>query len=269
MSSDKEMNLAKFFGWTLFSVLVLSFLFGAALLPLRTPNEGATSWWQAICRAVGIPIEDVPPASNAKITNTFIWSPAFAQRVQQANLQNGRDLYQTCAPCHDAQNRSTEPLFPLIDGMTARPFLKQIYDYATGVRSSPIMMPIAQGLSEKDAIDLAAFIASMPRPVVQASAAETAPNSPAFRLIHFGDPGRGIAPCASCHGPDGAVPDAPPIHGLSVAYLRKQLDDFAQGLRRNDLYSAMRSISRRLTDRERTELARYYARSPQQVGSVQ
>lgn len=251
-------SLARVFAWSVLAMLVISFVFGAAVLPLRPTDGQFRSWWDAICRAVGVPLDErtqAQPTSSA-VVNAFVWSAETERRIRRANLQNGRDVFESCSPCHNSENRAADPNVPNIAGMSARVMLKQLYDYATGIRSTELMQPIAQGLTEQDAIDLAAFIAALPRSINTTSS--TDPGNPSYRLVYFGDPRRGIAPCASCHGPDGVVPDAPPIHGLSIEYAEKQLDDFAKGERRNDLYSAMRAISRQLTANERADLARYF-----------
>ena len=245
-------------------MLVISFVFGAAVLPLRPTDGQFRSWWVSFCRAVGIPLDEQTQVQvpSSMVAKTFIWSTELKRRVERADRQNGRDLYDTCLPCHSSENRADDAKVPLIDAMSARVMLKQLHDYATGVRGGELMQPIAQGLNERDAIDLAAYIVAMPRPgppVGNKTVAVADPSNPTYRLIYFGDPRRGIAPCSSCHGPDGVTADAPQIYGLSREYFQKQIDDFANGARANDLYSAMRMISRQLTVSERAELAQYFA----------
>ncbi len=263
MTIEHSDSMSRFFGWVILWMLVLSFIFGAAVLPLRATDGQFRSWWEAFCSAVGVPLDQpTGPVASPTIPKTFVWSSELERRVQRADRQNGRDLYETCSPCHNSENRADDLKVPLIDGMSARIMLKQLHDYATGIRSDVIMQPIAQGLAEREAIDLAAFIAAMPRPatsVASKTASVANPTNSTHGLIYFGDPRRGIAPCSSCHGPDGVTPDTPQIYGLSTEYLQKQLDDFADGARANDLYSAMRMISRQLTVGERADLARYFA----------
>jgi cytochrome c553 len=74
--------------------------------------------------------------------------------------------------------------------------------------------------------------------------------------------GRGVAPCASCHGADGAGQAAagfPRLAGLNGGYLRKQLDDFASGTRENGV---MQPIATALGADERQAISDYYARLP-------
>jgi thiosulfate dehydrogenase len=77
--------------------------------------------------------------------------------------------------------------------------------------------------------------------------------------------------CAPCHGKSGegvAGSDMPRLQGLPSAYLLKQLDGFADGMRQS---TVMASVARSLGARERAELADYYAAlagHPRQTGSV-
>jgi cytochrome c553 len=74
--------------------------------------------------------------------------------------------------------------------------------------------------------------------------------------------GHGVAPCASCHGGDGAGQAAtgfPRLAGLNNVYLRKQLDDFASGAREN---AVMKPIATALDADERQAISDYYAKLP-------
>lgn len=74
--------------------------------------------------------------------------------------------------------------------------------------------------------------------------------------------GHGVAPCMACHAADGggqAAAGFPRLAGLPQAYLRKQLDDFAQGVRVN---ATMQPVASGLTDAERDAIAAYYSKLP-------
>ena len=70
--------------------------------------------------------------------------------------------------------------------------------------------------------------------------------------------GRGQAwSCASCHGEAGQGNlSTPRLAGQPAGYLKKQLQDFASGLRANE---SMAVVARALSDEEMEKLARYYA----------
>lgn len=74
--------------------------------------------------------------------------------------------------------------------------------------------------------------------------------------------GHGVAPCMACHGADGggqAAAGFPRLAGMSQAYLRKQLDDFANGSRVN---ATMQPTASGLSDAERDAVAAYYSTLP-------
>lgn len=94
-------------------------------------------------------------------------------------------------------------------------------------------------------------------------AAEASPAGPpdAKRgelLVSQGNAG-GAAPCGQCHGPDGAgTADGPfpRLAGQSGAYLLKQLQNYADGSRPNDI---MTPIAQALSPQDRQDAAAYYA----------
>lgn len=82
-------------------------------------------------------------------------------------------------------------------------------------------------------------------------------------LANQGAPG--VAPCASCHGPDGHGNAAgfPSLAGLPAGYLAKQMHDLADGRRRNPI---MMPIAKGLSDARIQAVAAYYAGLPPRDG---
>lgn len=72
------------------------------------------------------------------------------------------------------------------------------------------------------------------------------------------DLGEIFAQCAACHGADGIAKsaDVPHLAGQQEVYLFNQIKAFKSGRR---AHKEMRYMSRRLTDGEIAEIARYYA----------
>jgi cytochrome c553 len=79
------------------------------------------------------------------------------------------------------------------------------------------------------------------------------------RLIYAGDPKRGIATCASCHGPGGYRIGAFALTKQKEHYIDQQLLAFAQGTRANDMNMPMRTIAAMLSESEMRALAEAYA----------
>lgn len=89
-----------------------------------------------------------------------------------------------------------------------------------------------------------------------------AAESPDAAIIAKQGNGKGAPACSSCHGPDGggqAAAGFPRLAGLDAAYLRRQLDSFANGSRDN---AVMAPIAKALSEDERHALAEYYSRLP-------
>lgn len=80
-------------------------------------------------------------------------------------------------------------------------------------------------------------------------------GAPACRA---GDLREVIAECAACHGADGIAKsaDVPHLAGQQEVYLFNQIRAFKSGKRP---HKEMRYMSRRLSDDEMREIARYYA----------
>lgn len=69
-----------------------------------------------------------------------------------------------------------------------------------------------------------------------------------------------VAACATCHGQDGGGQASfPRLAGMNAAYLRKQLQDYADGRR---THAVMQPIATSLTPAEREAMAGYYAALP-------
>jgi cytochrome c553 len=142
---------------------------------------------------------------------------------------------------------------------------KQLEDFRSAKRESPVMQKIAAVLSGKDSADLAAYYSMLPTsPDPQDTRAfPQAPLRPADTgvaggLIASGDAGRGIPPCQACHGPVGHKMGAPSLATQNADYILTQLEKFAAGTRANDIDMPMRSIASDLTEEERRALAEYY-----------
>jgi cytochrome c553 len=74
-------------------------------------------------------------------------------------------------------------------------------------------------------------------------------------------------PCEACHGAHGegmAAAHVPMIAGQSMEYLKKQLDDYAQGTRENPV---MQNFSKQLSEKQRLQFALHFSSLPAQRGA--
>ncbi len=120
--------------------------------------------------------------------------------------------------------------------------IKQLEDYRSGHRSSPIMEAIVQALSERDVRGPGRLL-RLPRP--RARTAPTTYDEALPALIRVGDPLRNIAPCISCHGGVDQKLGAPWLEGMPKQYLVSQLKAFVAGTRHNDPGAQMRNMAAR------------------------
>ena len=174
-------------------------------------------------------------------------------------------LLVNCTACHGEKGISTQDWIPTLAGMDRFVIYKQLADYRSGKRVGGVMGAIAEVLSPRDAADVAVYFSSLaglpPTGGVRApgDGRSLRQRQPAKRLVFAGDPKRGMAPCASCHGPGGYLIGVPVLAKQQYLYLQWQLTAFAQGTRRNDINAPMRFIASQLTAEEIDALARYYA----------
>jgi cytochrome c553 len=200
-----------------------------------------------------------------RIPSNVAWTGETLAIISRGDAFRGLLLARRCNHCHGEEGFSSVPAFPNLAGEDRLSFWKQMQDFRSGKRTSPVMQGIAEGFSARDAADLAAYYAMLPtasdpqdnRAFPQAMH-DPAGASMAIRLIVFGDGQRGIPPCQSCHGPVSYVKGAPPLATQNGNYLEQQLEHFSDGHRANDINVRMRSIARQLTAEEKKALSEFY-----------
>lgn len=104
---------------------------------------------------------------------------------------------------------------PKISGQNAAYIASALAAYKTGARQHPAMRGVADGLSEQDMADLAAYYATSAPMSAAATGAATSPEGPATALLAKGG-------CTSCHGADfnkPIDPSYPKIAGQNADYL--------------------------------------------------
>jgi cytochrome c553 len=200
-----------------------------------------------------------------RVPSNVAWTGETLAIISRGDAFRGLLLARRCNHCHGEEGFSSVPAFPNLAGVDRLSFWKQMQDFRSGKRISPVMQGIAEGFSARDAADLAAYYAMLPtasdpqdnRAFPQAMH-DPSGASMAIRLIVFGDGQRGIPPCQSCHGPVSYVKGAPPLATQNANYLEQQLEHFSDGHRANDINVRMRSIAKQLTAEEKTALSEFY-----------
>ncbi|HUG36525.1 MAG TPA: c-type cytochrome [Candidatus Limnocylindrales bacterium] len=160
----------------------------------------------------------------------------------------------TCTACHGAGGNSPSSTMPILAGMNAGYFKKQIQDYAAGKRPSPEMEPYAKQVLQLGVDDIAAFFAAQPwrpTPMVGEPAAI--------------ERGRAAStPCVVCHGRDGkgdAGKGIPTIAGQAPGYLVEQMALFKQDRRNpgDPTLQAVKALMKTIPDSSFPDLAAYYS----------
>jgi cytochrome c553 len=241
---------------------VLTALGGLIVLPYAQREVKFAGLWDAICSAAGLPRVAPPtaaPASAFKTSDVVLTSTTLVHPSQQS-IGQGATLAQRCAICHGPTGISRADS-PNLAGQYASVIYKQLLDFRSGARSNAVMTPFAENLSDEDIVDLAAYYAYLPR----LPAYHPERQLPKPRVVIFGAPLRGIAPCGACHGSLDNKTGSPWLEGQSEVYMKAQLQAFASGQRHNDISEQMRNIARAMTPQEIEEAAAYYASQPPEV----
>jgi cytochrome c553 len=240
-------------------LFLVSALVGFIVLPLAQRHETFAGLWDAICSAAGNPrvtqLGEAAP-SPAKTSKAILTSTTLAHPSQQS-IGRGATLAQRCAICHGPTGISRADS-PNLAGQYASVIYKQLLDFRSGARVNAVMSPFAASLSDQDIADLAAYYAYLPRLPAYHPEAQLPPT----RIVVYGAPLRGIAPCGACHGSLDNKTGSPWLEGQSAVYIKEQLQAFASGQRHNDISEQMRNIARAMTPDEIEEAANYYATQP-------
>jgi cytochrome c553 len=162
-----------------------------------------------------------------------------------------------CAACHTTDGSRGSAANPILQGQHPDYIAKQLADFKSGRRASPIMKPIASSLSEADMKNVAAFYAGKQAKPGFAKNKDLA--SLGEKLYRGGANDRFIPACSGCHSPNGAGIPAqyPRLAGQHADYAEAQLVAFRSGARANN--PVMTGVAAKLNDREIKALADYIA----------
>ncbi len=176
---------------------------------------------------------------------------------------HGRSLVvRICAACHGLDGSSISHNTPNLGGQYPEYIAKQLKALAAPAgsktaRLSPIMGPIAAGLSENDINDVAAYYASQ-------SSNPRRPRDPQTlelgrKVFTEGNPEEDLPACITCHRSNGQGirPDFPRVGGQNPDYVDAQLEHWLAN--RGHRGKLMSIIAPRLSAEERAAVADYIA----------
>lgn len=203
--------------------------------------------------------------------NRTLLSGFMLLALSNANAEEPANIYMQggsqpgaapCVACHGADAMGLAAAgFPRLAGISADYLSKQLHDFQSGKRISPVMQPLAKALTEADIKSVTTAIAAMPAPEVPAINRSVSPKGVGETLALRGAWDRQIPECVSCHGPGGVgVGSAfPPLANQSEMYLIAQLNAWRDGTRRNDPNDLMGHIAKALSEDEIKAVAQYFA----------
>ena len=182
-----------------------------------------------------------------------------------------------CAACHQADgsgmNIPNADSWPRLAGLDADYMVQQLQDFKSGKRQNASMQPFAQMLDEQQMINISAWFASLPAPVLASNADSYSAEQLARgeQLAIIGDWDNYIVPCSSCHGPDnlGAGTVFPAIAGQHFGYIRDQLQNWQQEQRDNDPQQLMAAIAKRMTNDDIQAVAAWLSTQPGAIAPQQ
>lgn len=147
------------------------------------------------------------------------------------NVENGRQVYLTCAVCHRPEGWGTlDGTYPQIAGQLPTVIIKQLADFRARNRDNPIMYPFAVPRilgGAQEIADVAAYISQLPMAPHngQGSGQDLAWGETLY-----------AEKCTECHGKHGegnAKEHIPAIWGQHYLYLMRQFEWIRIGKRRN------------------------------------
>ncbi|MBA2673645.1 c-type cytochrome [Ramlibacter sp.] len=162
-----------------------------------------------------------------------------------------------CAACHGADGNSGTPANPKLAQQHPDYIVKQLQEFKSGKRPSPIMQGFASQLSDADMKNIAGFVGAKKAKAGFAKDKELVALGE--RIYRGGIADRQIAACAGCHSPTGSGVPAqyPRLSGQHADYTAAQLAAFRDGARKNSLQ--MTQIAAKMNDREIRAVSDYVA----------
>lgn len=192
-------------------------------------------------------------------------------------FEQGKGDVPACVTCHGPEGLGDDAMgTPRLASQGFGFLIKQLEDFATDKRMDTtmfIMNTNAKGLTPQDRRDVAAYVASLDKPMVgsdmnQVKELGSVPVGIRYigkGLAQYGAPERGIPACHSCHGYNGrgAFPVYPRIGGQKYVYLTNQLKKWRDGSRANDPLSQMQKVAKKMTDDDIYNVATFLTSAPE------
>jgi len=169
---------------------------------------------------------------------------------------------QNCGACHGVYGNSVVPTYPKLAAQGSQYLTKQLHDFSSGARSSPIMSGIAKALSDTQIQELSQYFSQQTNKNTAQINGKLAAQGK--KIYQGGVIATNIPACAACHGPTaiGLPPLYPRLAGQNSVYIESQLLAFRNTTRGNDARAVMRDIATKLTSQEIKAVTAYMGSLP-------
>ena len=184
----------------------------------------------------------------------FVATPDSA--AQSAASPSGAAV---CASCHGAHGEGSTTGAPRLAGQNPQYMSHALSMFKAGSRASPIMQPIAQGLTDADMDVLTRYFSNQTPPLVDTRG----PVSPALALVGKQLAETGPAACFSCHGAGGKGNGTryPSIAGQPAQFITDRIHEFQQRARQKTPQpGTMTAVSTTLSEDQIKASAAYLSR---------
>ena len=196
--------------------------------------------------------------TRSVVTMAFLLSLTAGVSQAGGDAEAGKARSAACAGCHGVDGNRVNPEWPNLAGQHPGYIAQQLSYFEDGTRENTTMAPMAQGLSQQDRDNLAAYYAGQK---VKTGTADPELVEQGKGIYRGGIASKGVAACMACHGPAGkGNPGAnyPALGGQHAAYIVGQMKGFAAGNRKNEAaIKIMKPIAERMTDEETRAVATY------------
>ncbi|EGD06631.1 cytochrome c4 [Burkholderia pseudomultivorans] len=157
-----------------------------------------------------------------------------------------------CMGCHGVKGNSLNDAYPSLAGQPAQYVAAQLHAFASGQRANPTMGPLAMTMSEAEIARVAAYYAKQAPSGNRYFKPDAQLRAKGEQLVTGGA-------CVACHGTQlTGRAQFPRLAGQGHAYLRAQLDAFANGAR-SEATGTMQRIAQAMSADDRAAVAAYLA----------
>lgn len=220
----------------------------------------AMSAFLSVAQQTGAPAGGAAsPATVATPAPAAAVAPAApAAPAGKADIAAGDAKYNAvCASCHGAGGNSGTPANPRLSQQHPAYLVKQLQEFKSGKRPSPIMQGFAAQLTDQDMVNIGAYLGTQKAKPGFAKDRELV--SLGEKIYRGGLQDRQLPACTGCHSPNGAGVPAqyPRLSGQHADYTYSQLIAFREGVRKNS--PQMAQIAAKLNDREIRAVSDYVA----------